>query len=267
MGPIPRALTGLLCGLLVSCGQSEPDPRIDPRALAHGGPPPETREGFLAELLPLPFDALVIVYDVRGPAGLHGTLEVLARPGGERRHNWRLELPVEGATPVRIEGSAVATPDAVWSDGAEGPVVRARGAGALADAYLAASPRERARVMETLRRWHAELERGRARHPGRTATISGIECLDTRLAGRHLCLWEETGLALRDEGPGLSIEALAIEVDPELGPRAFELPVDTPPATIHGEAALRALAQGDVTVLAKLTRPDSWRPGDPNAEI
>jgi hypothetical protein len=253
MGRIFRVLATVACGLAVACGEHVEE--VPAQAVATNTPPPTSREGFLAELVPLPFDALVIVYEVRGPAGLHGTMEVLARPGGYRRHNWRLQLPLAGADPVLIEGSSVANPEMEWSEqGDLEPRVRPRPLGTLADAYVAASPQTRAAVIETVRRWHADVAAGRTQHPGPTDTILGIECLDTQLAAQRLCVWEQTGLALRVHGSDFSLDATHIETDPELGQRAFDVPVDPrPSAAIDSEATLRSLADGDVAMLAMLT--------------
>ena len=237
--------------LALSCGQpSERSPshgvQRSERTVA-----PTTREGFLAAIAPLPFDALVVVYDVHGPGGLHGTLEVLARPGGYRRHNWRLHLPIGHEDPVEIEGSAVLGPDAQWTE--DGDVVQdlvPRPLGALAEAYVAASPELRRAVMEAVQGWRAELARGRETHPGSTQSVLGIECLHTRVAAHDVCIWEETGLALRYEGAGFTMEARHIDTEPELGARAFSPPVDVPSGQVDGAGALRSLAAGDVTILA-----------------
>src|SRR5690606_12147792 len=137
-----------------------------------------------------PFEALVIVYDVRGPAGLHGTMEVLARPGGQRRHNWRLHLPLPDADPIEIEGSTIVNPDAEWTEDGQGECsVRSRPLGARAVASVAASPPIREAVIAAVRGWHDALAEGRAAHPGPTDTVLGIECLQTQVGAQRLCVW------------------------------------------------------------------------------
>jgi hypothetical protein len=251
MGQIPRVLVLLAGTLAIACGQREaPRPAA---TIAAADPIPDTFEGFLAAVAPLPFQALVVVYDVRGPAGLEGTMEVLARPGGYRRHNWRLQLPLPGAAPVEIQGSSVTRPDAQWvEEGDQIASVTARPWSVLAQAYVAATPTQRRAVMAAVDGWHGSVAKARVRHPGDVQTVGGIECLKTQVAAQTLCIWEETGLPLKVEGAGFSIEARHVDTRAELGARAFHSPVPVPPSDVVGPAILRSLASGDVTILAQM---------------
>ncbi|MBC8070982.1 MAG: hypothetical protein IAG13_21840, partial [Deltaproteobacteria bacterium] len=81
----------------------------------------DDRADVLAELAPVPGGAVVIVYDIAGPAGISGTLELLLAEGGYRRDNWRVSLPLPEGT-REIRGSRVRTPELVWrgDDGDDG---------------------------------------------------------------------------------------------------------------------------------------------------
>jgi hypothetical protein len=226
---------------------------------------PADREGFLAELAALPFDSVIVVYDVEGPAGLQGTLEVLARPGGYRRENWRLELPLSLADPEpvveTIEGSMVQTPEVIWTEGIDGsPVRRPSPLGPLARAFTRLPQSERERVIHNLRDWRAELAAGRAEHPGEVHEVLGKPCLQSTVAGHALCVWEEAGLPLTYTGGPFSVVAKHIEHDVELGREAFtvpeggQVPTDAP-AAFDPDAALSAVAQGDLAVLLPLLQP------------
>ncbi|MEE9386038.1 MAG: hypothetical protein V3V08_21720 [Nannocystaceae bacterium] len=206
---------------------------------------PTTREGFLSELAPLPADTLIVVYRVSGPAGLSGTMELLARRGGYRRENWVVRLApssdeelippndqprdapqidAPGHT-VEVRSANIRTPEMVWS-GREGrPGLRqAAPWGDLALAYLQLGPNAQGRVTATLRRWHADLETGRRESPGENDRVLDTDCTVIRSTGRSMCLWESAGIVLRHTSPELSLEATSIQRDVELGEHAFDRP-------------------------------------------
>lgn len=201
-----------------------------PEALAAGvravdrGPLPEDAAGILRELAPIPGGATVIVYDVVGPAGLSGTLEVLAAEGGLRRDNWTISLPLPtGAREIR--GSSITTPDAIWrAEGEDAGVIEPGRLRAVADAIAALDPPMRASVLTQVRSWRDELERARAEDPGERDTIAGVSCVRVRAGGGEVCTWEEAGLPLRYDGSAFSIVATHVEHDARLGPHAFDIP-------------------------------------------
>lgn len=228
-----------------------------------GAPLPTTSTEILAELAPVPDGAVVIVYDVIGPAGMAGTLEVLAASGGYRRDNWTLSLPLPDG-PREIRGSAVQTPTSSWRAEGEGVgVVESGRMGELADAIARLDPALRIAVMTQVRSWQAELALARTEDPGERENVAGIECVRVRAGGGEVCTWEEAGLPLRYDGAAFSIVASHIERGAELGVHAFEIPADAarsplvePPRDLSG--ALAKVAAGDRAALLRLVVVDSF---------
>jgi len=222
-------------------------------------PIPADRDGVLHELAPLPAPAVVVVYDVTGPAGLAGTLEVLAAPGGRRRENWALRLPVDGRD-HDLRGSKVRTPDVVWQapDGATGRLVPAR-LGAIADAIVDLDPSTRTKVIELVREWRSELEDARREHPGTVETIAGEQCVRVPVGTGEVCTWEATGLPLRYESSTFALVARHIDRDSVLGASAFAIPLGAerlaaPPFDVLDRVA--AVARGDRSAIADLVLAD-----------
>jgi hypothetical protein len=223
-------------------------------------PIPADRDGVLHELAPLPAPSIVVVYDVTGPAGLVGTLEVLAAPGGRRRENWTLRLPVDGSD-HDLRGSKVRTPDAVWQspDGTAGRLVPAR-LGAIADAIVDLDPATRTKVIELVRQWRGELDDARREHPGSVETIAGVECVRVPVGTGEVCTWEATGLPLRYVGPSsFAIVARHIDRESVLGASAFDIPLGAerlaaPPFDVLDRVA--AVARGDRSAIADLVLAD-----------
>jgi hypothetical protein len=254
------------CALvLVAACANDPRPDVaEPEAPTEALPAalrpiPTDRAGMLAELAPLPAPALVVVYDVTGPAGLAGTLEVLAATGGWRRENWSLRLPVAGRD-HELRGSSVRTPDVVWQapDEAPGRLAPAR-LGAVADAIVALDPTTRARVIELVRDWRSDLDAARREHPGTVDTIAGIECVRVPVGTGEVCTWEATGLPLRYEGPSFAIVARHVDREPTLGASAFAIPAGaerTTGAPFDVLARVAAVARGDRSALAELVLAD-----------
>ncbi len=258
------------------CDRSEassaPDP-TEPWVLAPGlasatpvgseAPIPTDATSVLVELAPIPGDAVVIVYDVIGPAGLSGSLEVLAARGGYRRDNWVLTLPLpEG--PREIRGSAVQTPEFVWrAEGETAGTVEPGRMLAVAEAIAALDPVLRGAVIDQVRLWHGELAVARAQDPGEQETIAGVSCVRVRAGGGEVCTWEEAGLPLRYDGATFSIVAAHVEHSAQLGMHAFDIPSDaarTPLVAERHEVGpqLVAIAAGDRAALLRLLVLDSF---------
>lgn len=240
-----------------------PDPAL-PDVAAALRSTPDDRAGVLVELAPLPDPAIVAVYDVHGPGGLVGTLEILAATGGLRRENWNLRLPVAGRD-VELTGSRVRTPDAVWQarDGAPGRVVPAR-LGTVADAIVALDPTLRTRVVDEIRTWRAELSAAQREHPGDVEMIAGLPCVRVPVGAGDVCTWEDTGLPLRYAGPSFTVVAKHVDRDAVLGASAFAIPadaarVDAPPFDVLAPVA--AVAKGDRAAIAALVLADDLPDG------
>ncbi len=258
-----------LLAALAGCGAgSSAEPQGAPAPAAVEAALPTTADGFLRELLPLPAPA---VYEVHGPGGLQGTLELLARPGGQRRENWTLRLARDGKAMVTRRATRIFTPARMWAGGEGRPgVVAPLPLADLGRAYEALPPARRRAVVRAVRDWHEELARARREHPGELRTVAGQTCTWTRAAAQTLCMWEEAGLPLRYEGPALSAEAVRIDRAPALtlASDAFELPpaaarareVPAPERLARiGPDLLDRLEVGDVAALA-LTLQPGFRP-------
>ncbi len=250
--------------LLLACESTPPDPpdfaELQPPDRVQVVDAPQTREAFLAELAPMPFASVRIEYEVTGPGGMHGSLELLAAPGGYRREAWTLELPTAAGDPIPIEGSTIVTPDRSWTDAVDGTaLVRDVPLGPIADAYVKLPTEARIDVASTLRSFHTELAAARRARPGTRAEILGHDCLVTRIAAHRLCVWEETGLPLQYTGAAFDVVARRIETDGPLPERAFELPAGgrraTEDAALDPAKSLERLAAGDVAELAVLLQP------------
>lgn len=263
-----RAVAVGLGLLLLACGRDQEAPAAAMPLAVQSVDPPTTREGFLEALLPVPGGAVVVVYEVSGPAGLAGSLELIVAAGGKRRENWALTLPLADGTPGRLRGTTIQTPDRVWTeaDGAAGRALTLD-LGALADAYVNATPEVRSAAFDSLLSWRRDVTIARAEHPGETRQVLGETCLWQRVAAQTLCVWEATGIPLRYEGPAFTVEAVRIDREPELSEDAFELSPEAraaeaaPPAgtRIDPRRNLEQLARGDYTGLALLLQP-GFRP-------
>lgn len=231
-------------------------------------PIPADPRGILLELAPLPDPAIVIVYDVIGPAGMSGTLEVLAAEGGMRRDNWTITLPLPDG-PREIRGSAVRTPTTFWrAEGETAGTVETARLHDVADAIAKLDPDARTKVITEIREWQSELADARAKDPGERDTVLGISCVRVRAGGGEVCTWEEAGLPLRYDGATFSIVAAHVERGASLGVHAFDIPGDA--ATTHGGSplapaptrpigpALTAIAAGDRAALLRLLVVDSF---------
>lgn len=263
----------LLCGPVACDRTAMPDDAVPPQvglpaafasavAPVDRGPIPEDTAGVLRELASVPTGAVVVVYDVVGPAGLSGTLEVLAADGGLRRDNWTLLLPLpDGVREIR--GSAVVTPDTIWrAEGEDAGVVEPGRLRPLADAIVGLDPVTRTAVLTQIRSWRDELDRARAEDPGELETIAGVPCVRVRAGGGEVCTWEQAGLPLRYDGSAFSIVATHIEHDAELGPHAFDIPAmaaRAPSMTTAKDPTpqLAAIAAGDRAALLRVVVADA----------
>lgn len=227
-------------------------------------PIPADSRGILLELAPMPDQAIVIVYDVIGPAGMSGTLEVLAAEGGMRRDNWTITLPLPDG-PREIRGSAVRTPTSSWrAEGETAGTLEPVRLADVADAIAKLDPETRTKVIGEVREWQGELAQARAADPGERDTIAGISCVRVRAGGGEVCTWEEAGLPLRYDGATFSIVASHVERGAALGMHAFEIPADAAKSPLAVAPmrpigpALVAIAAGDRAALMRLLVVDSF---------
>lgn len=220
---------------------------------------PADRNGILRELAPLPTEALLVVYEVEGPGGVTGSLEVLARPGGFRRENWTIQVPLGEEGTRQLDGATVQTPDGVWIEGSDAPPAPSP-LGALAEAWLALPEGSRRAVVDELRAHREALARARAAEAEPSERILDLPCHVTRVATIEMCLWEAAGLPLRYASDGLRLRAIHVDEHAGIGEHAFD-----PPASAHAVAAgvpgldplavLRRAAEGDLTELAPWLHP------------
>lgn len=221
---------------------------------------PTDRAGILRELAPLPSEALLVVYEVEGPGGVTGSLEVLARPGGHRRENWTIVVPLGEEGSRQLDGATVQTPDGVWIEGSDA-APNASPLGALAEAWLRLPEGSRVAVVEQLRAHRQALALARAAEREPPERVLDVPCHVTRVATIEMCLWEAAGLPLRYASDGLRLRAIHIEEHASIGEHAFDPPSSAhtkPAAAVAGldaAAALRRAAEGDLAELAPWLHP------------
>ena len=221
---------------------------------------PGDRAAILRELAPLPSEALLVVYEVEGPGGVTGSLEVLARPGGLRRENWTIHVPLGEEGSRQLDGFTVQTPEGVWIEGSDAAPTPSP-LGALAEAWLALPESSQRAVVEELRAHRAALAQARAAEAEAPEQILGVPCHVTRVATIEMCLWEATGLPLRYASDGLRLRVIHIEEHANIGEHAFDPPpsAHTKPTTavagLDATAALRRAAEGDLAELAPWLHP------------
>jgi len=222
-------------------------------------PAPDTREGFLAVLAPLPSDAVRVTYDVEGPGGLSGELEILLLAGGRRREAWVLELPLRDGATHRIESSAVQTEDYAWVGSGGDLEIERSPLGALADAYLGLPQSERRVIVDSLDSFRSRIASARKSVAAPDREILGVPCLSTRLAAQDLCVWEETGLPLDYRGNAFSLRAREVVMDAPIPPDAFlvsaEVKREAPGPDLDPHESLRRLARQDYAELGPLLHP------------
>lgn len=224
---------------------------------------PTDRAGILRELAPLPSEALLVVYEVEGPGGVTGSLEVLARPGGYRRENWTIHVPLGEEGSRQLDGATVQTPDGVWIEGSAGaptPSPTASPLGALAEAWLVLPEAPRAAVVEQLRAHRQALALARAAEREPPERVLDVPCHVTRVATIEMCLWEAAGLPLRYASDGLRLRAIHIDEHANIGEHAFDPPgavAAAAPAVVGFDPvkALERAAEGDLAELAPWLHP------------
>ena len=225
-------------------------------------PLPEDRDAMLEALAPMPSDALLVVYEIAGPGGIEGSLEVLARPGGYRRENWTIEVPLGSEEDRRLSGSTIQTPDGVWVEGSPPDTFTPSPLGALADAALSLPEAGRRAVLEQLETRRAVLAEARADvldtpdAQDDPELILDTACHVTRVATIEMCLWEATGLPLRYRSDAIELRAVNIDADASIGEHAFDLPFPAPDMPqFDARSALRQLAEGDLAGLSPYLHP------------
>lgn len=220
--------------------------------------PPE--EEFLLAASPLPNSGLHILYDIHGPQGRPGTMEVFARPGGYLFQHWSLSAAAGGEA---SSGTWVLTPEAQWSHSPGHPaLVLPQALGEVARAYAALPVEVREKVLRTLRTWQKALtsERTKTSDPRARDQRLGVPCHSATLVGLEYCVWEEAGVVLSYRSESIRVEARRIEHDVPVDPSLFEIPEGAqppadPPSLVDPHVTLEALAAGRYTALARLRRP------------
>lgn len=220
---------------------------------------PTDRAGILRELAPLPSEALLVVYEVEGPGGVTGSLEVLARPGGHRRENWTIVVPLGEEGSRQLDGATVQTPDGVWIEGSDAAPTPSP-LGALAEAWLRLPEGSRVAVVEQLRAHRQALALARAAEREPPERVLDVPCHVTRVATIEMCLWEAAGLPLRYASDGLRLRAIHIDEHANIGEHAFDPPGHAAAAVPTGvgfdpAAALQRAAEGDLAELAPWLHP------------
>lgn len=258
-----RRLLGLLV-CVTACGSEPVPPTSDLALLAMSSSAalqavPQTRDEFLDVLAPLPADGVRVDYEVQGPGGLTGVLQITMQPGGRRLERWVLELPLADGQTRRIEDSATQTADYIWTGQGDTLEVDRAPLGALADAYLALPDDERREVVDSLRDFRLRVDDARTHAPGPAREILGIACLSTRLAAQELCVWEQTGLPLDYRGNAFSLRATAIDLSPQVSAKTFAVPTEVqrsaPGPDLDPGESLRRLARRDYAELGPLLHP------------
>jgi len=261
-GWLPRSLALGLGLATAACSARAFDPHAAAAEITPTEPTrfsvPSTADAFVEQLLPSPAGGVRLVYDVHGPLGLHGSMEMLAWPGNYRHQRWSLRN-AEGEAP--FEGTWVQTPRVQWSrSGNNPPTMVPQPLGAIADAYAALPAEVRALVAYHVGQWHAQVELGREKHPGETATYAGQSCLRNRVASHEVCVWEDPALVLAYRSEAFRVEVRSLEPAPAFDLELFEVPEGAQipadaPRTGDPRATALALARGDFAAISSLFRP------------
>ena len=249
----PRVLAPLALALALASGGCnwirDPGGNAEAQDAPEQAPVPDTVEGFLAELAPLPNGAkgIQIDYEVSGPA-LSGELHTTLGPGGQRRDRWQLRSTA-GDEFLTIAGTSVVSTTQLWigSDGEPGEL-RPNALVELGKAYLARDAEERAKIIASIRSWHETLAAQRERNSGELDTVAGTSCLRTRIAAQNVCMWEQANVMLAYEGAAFSIKASKIDDQIELKADSFELP----PLAVRAEKVEATGAQDFEGILDEL---------------
>ncbi len=261
----PPRVAVLALVLVAACTAEAPPPADAQPRPAERAVPADAR-GFLTELLPGTGGDVLVVHRLEGPEGIGGSLEILARPGGRRRENWTVRIPVAGGRTVERSATVLVGPEGIVATASDGTRhVRRLPLAAWAAAFARAPADERRRIVASVRAFHRQVAEARRGHPGTRRTVAGTDCLWLRVAAQTVCLWEEAGIPLRYEGPLVAAEAVRVDRAPAFSADAFdlpEIPADAPVAAGFAdlaqkppEAVLAALAEGDPDVLSRIAVP------------
>lgn len=218
------------------------------------------QEEFLWAAAPLPSSGLHILYDVDGPQGRRGTMEIFARPGGYLFQQWTLSAAAGGEA---LSGTWVLTPEVQWSHSPGQPtLVLPQALGEVARAYAKLPPEVRGKILRTLHTWQEALMSARTRTSDHHAADErlGVPCHNATLVGLEYCVWEEAGVVLSYRSESFRVEVRQIERDVAVDPSLFEIPEGAqppadPPSPIDPHATLEDLAAESYTALARLRRP------------
>lgn len=249
--------------LASACTQRAPfsEPELSaPQRLAED-PAPASEDAFLNELLTMPMAAVRVEYDVSGPGGMHGTLEIIAKRGGFRSERWALQMPTPDGEPLSLEGETVATPQMRWTTTPDAvPELRPSPLYAIASAYVELDAPDRLKIIEQVRGWYDDLERGRQEYPAEQGSFVGQPCMESKVIGHSICLWEATGLPLQYVSDAFTVTATAIDRSPEIEPSVFALPdrgrrVVASQAALDVDEALERLRNGDLTDVTQFGQP------------
>ncbi len=223
---------------------------------------PTSTDALFAEFAPLPGGPVAIDYVVEGPGGMVGTMTVTVAAGGRRAEAWSLEMPMPGRdSPIEIRGAAIQTPAMAWTDAAEGSAETvALPLGRIGEAFFELDASTQHAIVDHVRTWHAEVEHGRALHPGTVDAVAGQDCLRTQTAGQSLCVWESAGLPLEYRSQAFSVVATAIRSDVSVDETTFQIPGGAQAKadvlqTFDVGASLEKLAAGDLAELPGLMHP------------
>ena len=254
----PAAWLLLLAATLPACRPpaAEEPPAREPSQVG-AEPAPATAEAFLRQLLPSIGRDLHVAYDLIGPRGYTGTMDVFVRPGGFTVQQWHLSHPDGDA----IEGAWAQTPDVQWSRGTGQPAtVVERPLGAMARAFAQLPVDTQRRITATIRTWHDVVAEDRDRQPGPSEHHLGRRCRAAEVVGQRYCVWEEAGVVLSFRSETLRLQARSIATDMAIEASRFDVPEGAtrptdPPSSLDTTDALAGLAAGDSAVVARLLRP------------
>ena len=222
---------------------------------------PASQEALFAEFAPLPGGPVAVDYALRGPGGMQGTMTVIVAEGARRSETWTLRMPMVDSRPMEIRGAAIQTAATAWTYAAEGSAERVPlPLGRIGDAFFALDVRTQHAIIDSVRSWHAEVEHGRALHPGTLDVVAGTSCLRTVTAGQSLCVWERTGLPLEYRSEAFTVVATEVRTGVAVNDATFQIPSGTPVKadalqTFDVGASLERLAGGDLAELPGLLQP------------
>lgn len=260
----------VLVATMAACAQaptesSEPDLEV-PDAVVIDDYPVDA-EALYAEFAPLPSGPVAVDYDVKGPGGMKGTMNVVVAEGSRRAEAWTLQMPMPDGETMTIDGRAVQSPSVSWTDAAEGSAQAVPlPLGRIGAGFFELDVDTQHAVVDHVRTWHREVARGRDAHPGAVDTVAGQSCLRTQTAGQVLCVWEATGLPLEYRSEAFVVVATSVRVGVNVEDGTFAVPPGAPLRadalqTFDEAASLSKLASGNLAELPSLLQPRLRLPG------